>query len=247
MRIAVAGGTGLVGRHVVTALREAAHEPVLLTRAHGVDVTTGAGLDAALVGVDTIIDVTNVTTMSRKRSTAFFEAACGQLMSSADRAGVRHLVALSVVGSDRVDLGYYYGKRRQEELVLNGPVPASVLRATQFHEFAEQFVNGGARPLAVVPRMLTQPVAAREVASGLVELATEPAVGLAPELAGPREEQMVDMVRRLRAVRAGRRAIVPLTLPGRAGDAMVNGSLLPGAGGVRGSQTFDQWLAEHAS
>ena len=142
MRIAVAGGTGLVGRHVVKELREAGHEPVLLTRSHGVDVTTGAGLDAALVGVESIVDVTNVTTTSRKRSTAFFEASCRQLMSSAERAGVRHLVALSVVGSDRVDFGYYYGKRRQEELVLNGPVPASVLRATQFHEFAEQWCPG---------------------------------------------------------------------------------------------------------
>jgi len=247
MRIAVAGGTGLVGRHVVATLREAAHEPVLLTRSHGVDVTTGAGLDAALVGVESIIDVTNVTTTSRKRSTAFFEASCRQLLASAERAGVRHLVALSVVGSDRVDFGYYYGKRRQEELVLNGPVPASVLRATQFHEFAEQFVTGGTWPLAVVPRMLTQPVAAREVASGLAELASAPAVGLAPELAGPREEQLVDMVRRLRAVRAARRVVVPLTLPGRVGDAMAGGSLLPRAGGARGSQTYAEWLADGAT
>ena len=77
MRIAVAGGTGLVGRHVVTRLREAAHEPVVLARAHGVDVTTGAGLDEALVGVESLIDVTNVTTTSRKRSITFFEASCG--------------------------------------------------------------------------------------------------------------------------------------------------------------------------
>lgn len=243
MLVAVAGGTGVVGRHVVRALEDAGHQAVVLSRSGGVDVTTGAGLDAALEGTDAVIDVTNVGTTRREASVAFFEAATRHLLRSGKRAGVRHHVALSIVGCDRVDFGYYFGKRRQEALVLEGPEPASVLRATQFFEFAEQFVAPSRTPVAVVPRMRTQPIAAREVATALVALAAGPAVGMAPELAGPREEQMVDMVRRLRRVRAARRMILPLTLPGRTGQGMTGGALLPTGPGPRGHQDFSDWLS----
>lgn len=247
MRVAVAGGTGVVGRHVVGVLEEVGHEAVVLARSRGVDVTTGAGLTAALVGADALIDVTNIATTSKKASLAFFEAATQHLLSAGREAGVRHHVALSVVGCDRIDFGYYFGKRRQEELVLDGSVPASVLRATQFFEFAEQFVAPSRGPVVVVPRMRTQPVAARAVAGALVDLATGPAVGPAPELAGPREEQMVDMVRRLKRLRGRRRLVLPLTLPGHAGRRMADSGLLPTGPGPRDRQSFDDWLRDTAS
>lgn len=242
MRVAVAGGTGVVGRHVVRALADAGHQALVLTRSRGVDVATGAGLDAALEEADAVIDVTNVATTSRKASIEFFEAGTRHLLESGGRAGIRHHVALSIVGSDRVDFGYYFGKRRQEELVLGSPVPSSVLRATQFFEFARQFVAPSPSPVAVVPRMRTQPIAAREVAEALVVLATGPAVGRAPELAGPHEEQLVDMVRRLKRQHGGRRVVLPLTLPGRTGRAMTGGALLPTEPGARGRQGFTDWL-----
>ena len=106
----------------------------------GEDLTTGAGLDKALDGVAAVVDTSDVTAVGRRRSVRFFEAATANLLAAGQRAGVGHHVALSIVGCDRVDLGYYLGKRRQEELVLADGVSGSVLRTTQFHEFAAQML-----------------------------------------------------------------------------------------------------------
>ena len=245
MRIAVAGGTGLVGSRTVAALGEAGHEAVVLARSRGTDQTTGAGLDAALDGGEAVIDVSNVATLRGSRATAFFEAAGGHLSAAAARAGVRHLVTLSIVGVDRVPLGYYQGKLRQEQLALRGPVPATVLRSAQFHEFAEQFLAGPA-PVALVPRMLVQPVAAAEVAAALARLAAGLALGRAPDLAGPQPEQLVDMVRRLRDARGMRRRVVGLWAPVPALRLASGGALLPQHPGPRGQQSYAEWLTRDA-
>ena len=247
MRIAVAGGTGVVGEHVVAAAAAAGHEPVVLARSHGVDVTTGQGLKPALAGAAAVIDVSNVSTTSRRRSVAFFTAATEHLLAAGQEVGVGHYVALSIVGVDQVDFGYYEGKRVQEELVLSGPLPASVLRATQFHEFAGQVLARIRGPVALVPRMRTQPVAAREVATALVAMATSPAVGRAPELAGPDVHDLVDLARQVVRVIGQRRPVVPVRLPGATGRAMATGALLPTRPGPRGKQTFASWLAATGS
>ncbi|MGI8334242.1 SDR family oxidoreductase [Actinomadura scrupuli] len=243
MRIAVAGGTGQVGKFVVDAVRAAGHEPTVISRSAGVDITTGSGLAEALQGTSAVIDVSNVTTTSRRKSVAFFEAGTRNLLGAGRAAGVSHHVALSIVGIDRVDFGYYEGKRRQEELLLAGPVPASILRATQFHEFAIQVLERGGGPFALVPRMATQPIAAREVAHALVELAVREPAGMAPDLAGPERRELTDMARQVLRARGGHRVVVPLRLPGAAGRAMAGGALLPAGPGPRGKQTFAQWLA----
>jgi uncharacterized protein YbjT (DUF2867 family) len=243
MKIAVAGGTGCVGSHVAEALWDGGDEPVVLSRSSGIDITTGAGLDEALRGLTAVIDVSNVSTLSRTASIRFFELGTRQLLAAGERAGVAHHVALSIVGIDRVDSGYYAGKRRQEELVLSGQLPASVLRATQFHEFAGQILDRGHGPVAMVPRMRTQPVAAREVAHALVALARSTPVGLAPELAGPEALELTDLARRLLEARGSHRVVVPIRVPGKAGAAMASGALLPTGPGPRGVQTFDEWLA----
>jgi len=226
----------------VLALKDVGHESVVLARSTGVDITAGTGLDRALRGADTVVDVSNVTTTRAGRSVAFFTAGTRHLLEAGQRAGVRHHLALSIVGVDRVDYGYYEGKRAQERLVLDGQVPGSVLRATQFHEFAGQILTRSRGPFALMPRVRTRPVAAREVAAALAELAAGPAVGLAPELAGPQEHELVDMARLLLRARGQRRRVVPLRLPGAAGRQMAGGGLLPAGPGRRGVETFDQWL-----
>lgn len=233
----------MVGRHVVARCLELGHEPIVLARSTGVDVTTGSGLAEALAGVDVVVDVTNVTTIARRTAIAFFEKATTHLLAAGQAAGIRHHVVLSIVGIDRVDFGYYLGKRRQEELALAGTVPASVLRATQFHEFAGQLLDRGG-PVAIVPRMLSQPIAAREVAEALVDLAAGPPAGLVADLAGPEQHQMVDLVRRVRDARGSRRPVWSVRLPGAAAAGMAHGKLLPGPDAKIGRQTFAEWVNE---
>jgi uncharacterized protein YbjT (DUF2867 family) len=243
MRVAVAGGTGVVGKHVVESLQKDGHETVVLTRSKGVDVVTGNGLGDALTGVGAVIDCSNVATMRASASEAFFAAATRNLLTAGRRAGVGHYVALSIVGIDRVDFGYYHGKRVQEELLLADSRPSSVVRATQFHEFAGQLLDRTRGPVVLAPRMRMQPIAAREVGKALADLAAGTPVGMAPELAGPREESLVDLVHQMLRRRSQRRFVLPLRLPGAAGRAMTEGGLLPQAPGPRGEQTFAQYLA----
>lgn len=242
MRIAVAGGTGVVGRHVVEVARARGHEVVVLARSTGVDLTTGAGLAGRLADVDAVVDATGVAAQKRAAAEAFFGGVSQRLLAAEVEAGVGHHVVLSIVGIDDVDTGYYAGKRRQEQVVAAGPVPWSVLRAAQFHEFAEQvlgFVRVG--PFSLVPRMLSQPIAAVEVAGALVDRVEDGPVGRAPDLAGPERLQMVDLARRVSRARGLGRRVVPVRLPGAAGRGMRSGALTPTSDGPRGTLTFEAW------
>lgn len=243
MRIAVAGGTGTVGRHVVPAAEARGHDVAVLTRRNGYDLETGDGLAAALAGVDAVIDVTSVVTTSARRSRAFFEAVTGNLLRAERAAGVGHHVALSIVGIDGVDAAYYAGKLAQERLVEAGPVPFTLLRATQFHEFAEQMVRQMSfGRLAVIPTARLRPVAAREIGARLVELAEAGPAGRVRDLAGPRDERLAEMVRRMLAADGVRRRVLEVRLPGVFGRALATGAVRGGDDAIRGRITFDEWL-----
>jgi uncharacterized protein YbjT (DUF2867 family) len=253
MKVAVAGGTGVVGRRAVSALREAGHEPAVLARSTGVDLAgEGASQDAlaaALAGCDAVIDVSNISAAKAAVASAFFEAVSRNLMRAAATAGVGHIVTLSIIGIDRVPFGYYQGKLRQEAVLSESPVPVSILRAAQFHEFPEQYLARFTGRFVVVPRWRVQPVAAREVGAELARLAGgAPPAAAAPgrsELAGPQEENMADMIRRVSSSRGARRRVIEVRLPGAAGKAMAAGGSLPGPSVPRGTQTFADWLAGH--
>ncbi|MCV7425542.1 SDR family oxidoreductase [Mycobacterium montefiorense] len=243
MKIAVAGGTGKTGRLVVERLTRDGHQPVVLARGQGVDLVQGHGLDDALRGVDVIIDVSDLKTTSAKKSIHFFRTATANLLKSAARNDVRHHIVLSIIGIDRVRSAYYLGKLAQEQEVMASPVPWTILRATQFHEFAQQILDQVPGPIALIPQMQSQPIAMREVSDRLCELAAGSPQQQIVELAGPQVESMIDMTRRLIARRGQHRPVVPLRLPGRAFRAMANGALLPQASGPRGTETYEQWLA----
>ena len=185
MRIAVAGATGTVGRFVVRSAHGAGHEVVALSRSSGVDLTTGSGLATRLQGVDAVIDVSNVGALRRSAAVAFFETVTRTLLDAEWEAGVRHHVALSIVGIDRVPTGYYAGKLRQEELLAESGNRSTVLRATQFHEFPGQIASRIRGPVVLMPRMRSATVAASDVADQLVLLAAADPQGRAPDIAGP--------------------------------------------------------------
>ncbi len=245
MRIAIAGGTGVVGSRTAQALTEGGHEVVLLTRGHGVDLLGGSGVDAALAGVDAVIDTLNVSTVSAKKSTEFFTRATGNLVSAAHRAGVGHVVLLSIVGIDRIPHDYYAGKLAQEQVVENGPVPWTILRATQFHEFAGQLLERTSLgPVHLAIRARVQPIAAREVGARLAELATASPLGRAADLAGPREEALHEMMRAHAQHTGVGGPILTVSVPGKQMRGMRDGLALPGPGSDLGRQTFSDWLTD---
>lgn len=243
MRIAVAGGTGVTGAYVVETARARGHEVVVLARATGVELLSGAGLPEAVAGADTVIDVSNVTTLKPDVSVSFFAGATRNLLKAGRAAGVTHHLALTIVGAESAPDGYYAGKLTQERLVEGGDVPWTILRATQFHEFAGMmFARAKAGPLHAAPRARIQPIAVREVAEHLVALAEAGPGGRVADLAGPREESLADMVRAY-AHAIGHRGWVPdISLPGSLGHAMRDGGLLPGPGAILGRQTFAEWI-----
>ncbi len=244
MKIAVAGGTGTVGRLVVQQARAGGHDVVVVSRAAGVDLRDRAGVERVLAGADAVVDAASVGTTSAATATEFFQAASGALLAAAANAGVGHVVLLSIVGIDRNPHGYYAGKVRQEHLYEQSAVPWSILRATQFHEFAGQVaVQARLGPLQLAPRARVQPVAAAEVAAQLIDLAVAGAQGRVPDLAGPREERLDRMIRTWVRRDGSRRRVLPVSIPGAQMRGMREGLALPGPDATIAGPTFDEWLS----
>jgi uncharacterized protein YbjT (DUF2867 family) len=248
-KIAVAGATGRVGVHIVDLLEAEGHEVVQIARSKGVDVITGAGLAEALEGVECVIDATTPPTPDEQAAIEFFTTAARNLQEQGARAGVRRIVLVSIVGIDRYQGGYNAAKVMQEQTHLVGPIPVRILRATQFHEFVEQLMGWGRQgDVAYVWRMRTQLVAARTVAEALVELATEnkpvPATGAGPiwEIAGPREERLVEAARRLAARNGDPVRVEEVDAPD---PLFETGGSLPGPDAVLAGPTFDEWMEAH--
>lgn len=243
-KIAVAGATGRVGRHVVDVLTERGHQVVSISRGNGVDVITGQGLAGALDGVECIVDTATGPSPEQQPATEFFTTATRNLQEAGQRAGVQRIVVVSIINTDRLKGGYAIAKVAHEQAMLSGPIPARVLRAAQFHEFVEQLVQWTTQgDVAYVPRMRTQLVAARTVAEALADLAADPdsASGPTLEVAGPREESLVEAAKLLVARRGDALRIEAVSDPVD-GEANESGVLLPGPDARLGGPTFEEWL-----
>jgi uncharacterized protein YbjT (DUF2867 family) len=245
-RIAVAGATGRVGRHVVDVLTERGHDVVAISRSNGVDVITGGGLAAALKNVEVVIDTATGPSPEQAAATEFFTTATQNLEQAGTQAGVRKLVVVSIIGTDKAAGGYGAAKLAHERTALAGPIPARILRAAQFHEFVEVLMGWGRQGDAVyLPKMRTQIVAARTVAETLADLAQsdQPEGERPAEIAGPREEYLPDLAALLAARRGDPVKIEAVSNPADPDDALnENGGLLPGPHATLAGPTFAAWL-----
>jgi uncharacterized protein YbjT (DUF2867 family) len=247
-KIAVAGATGRVGRHVVGILESRGYDVVPISRSQGVDVITGEGLDQALTGVEVIIDVATGPSPDQQAATEFFTTATRNLQEAGERAGVRRLVVVSIIGIEEFAGGYNAAKVAHERAALAGPIPARVVRAAQFHEFVEQLMQWGTQgDVSYVWKMRTQLVSARTVAKALIDLATAPDpefdAGETAEVAGPREERLVDAARLLAARRDEGLRVEERSDPlDPDSERYANGAALPGPDAKLAGPTFEEWL-----
>jgi uncharacterized protein YbjT (DUF2867 family) len=243
MQFVIAGATGTVGRHVVDVAVRRGHKVIVLSRSSGHDILTGAGLADAMTGSDAVIDVTSTTTVSGATATQFFTRVTARLHDAERAVDVGHHIGLSIVGIDGIDAGYFAGKLAHERAVEFGPIPWTILRASQFHEFTEQVVaRGSIGSFAAVPKMLMRPVAAREVGERLVEIAEHAPLRERVEMRGPRDERLVDLVRRMFTFDHSGRRSLELSLPGRYWRALASGALRGDPSASTGRIDFDEWL-----
>ena len=246
MKIVIIGGTGLIGSKTVKLLQERGHEVLAASPASGVNAVTGEGLAAALAGADVVVDVANSPSFAPADVMDFFRKSSRNLGVAEKEAGVRHHVALSIVGTDRLpENGYFSAKLAQEELIKQNGIPYTILRATQFMEFMaaigqSSVVDGQIR----LSPALIQPVAADDVAAALADVALAAPLNGTAELAGPQQFPLEQIVRRALSAAGETRPIVTDPHAHYFGSELEHGSLVPAPGATPriGALSYDAWL-----
>ena len=246
MKIVVIGGTGLIGSKVVALLTSQGHEALAASPATGVNTLTGEGLAEALAGARVVIDVANSPSFENAAALSFFQTAGRNLLAAEQVAGVRHHIALSVVGTERLQAsGYFRAKLAQEALILASPTPWTIVRSTQFFPFIEGIVQSGGvgQEVHLAPAMV-QPVAADDVAAMLAEVALAAPVNGTVEIAGPEALRLGAFAEAYLAVTEDRRAVVVDPAALYFGAPLEERTLTPDAGARLGRITLQDWLQD---
>jgi uncharacterized protein YbjT (DUF2867 family) len=244
MKIVVIGGTGLIGSKVVEKLKQKGHEALAAAPSTGVNTITGEGLAGALAGAKVVVDVANSPSFEDRVAMDFFTTAGKNLAAAEAAAGVKHHVALSVVGTERLqDSGYFRAKLAQEQLIKGSPIPYTLIHATQFFEFIRSIAQAGSKGDTVrVSHSLFQPIAAEDVATSVAEAALAAPLNGTAEIAGPDAFPIDELVGRILAYDNDPRQVVgdPETL--YSGVKLNDKSLVPGPNPHLGPTKFDWWL-----
>ncbi|MFF4828888.1 SDR family oxidoreductase [Streptomyces sp. NPDC001312] len=242
MRIAVIGGTGLIGSQVVTDLNAAGHEAVPHSKSTGVDVISGQGLDEAVAGADVVVNLTNSPTFD-EASPAFFQTSMDNLLAAAHKGGVGHFVILSIVGADQVpELDYYKAKVLQEQILAAGPVPYSIVRATQFMEFMDAVMSWTAADDTVrLPATPIQPIASKDVANAVAQVAAGAPLNSIRNIAGPEIFSLDELGRITLSHKGDNRTVV--TDPTAGMFAAVKGDVLTDEHAHLAPTRYTDWLS----
>jgi uncharacterized protein YbjT (DUF2867 family) len=245
MKIVVIGGSGLIGKKLVTLLGERGHKVVAASPSTGVNTVTGAGLAEALTGARVVVDVANAPSWEDKAVLEFFETSGRNLLAAEAAAGVAHHVALSVVGTERLLVsGYFRAKMAQEELIKASRIPYTIIRATQFFEFVGGIVQFSTEGQKVrLPSALMKPIAADDVAAILADVAVVDPLNGMVEMAGPESIRMDELARRYLAAIRDARTVVTDPTARYYGVEVNDRSLTPGDNPRIGPTRFEEWLA----
>jgi uncharacterized protein YbjT (DUF2867 family) len=249
MKIVVIGGSGLIGRKLVERLREHGHEAIAASPASGVDTITGQGLAEVLAGARAVVDVANSPSFEDQAVLNFFETSGRNLLAAERAAGIRHHIALSVVGTDRLlESGYFRGKMAQEQLIKAAGIPYTIVRSTQFFEFLGSIAQLGANGSTVrVSPAYFQPIAADDVAGALADISAGEPVNGAVELAGPERMRLSELVSRFLQERQDERSVKEDIHAQYFGAILKDQTLLPGDSPRIGSTDFEGWLGRQSN
>lgn len=249
MKIVIIGGTGLIGSKVVTRLREHGHEAVPASPDTGVNTLTGEGLAEALSGADVVIDVSNSPSFEDAFVLNFFRSSTSNILAAEKKAGVRHHVALSVVGTERLsESGYLRAKQAQEQLIRESGIPYSIVHATQFFEFVPRIADELTVGTEVrVPPVLFQPMAAEDVARTVAKVAVGPPVNGVTEVGGPQQFRFDEIIRRALAARKDPRQVITDPKARYFGTILSERSLVPDEGASLGEVTLEIYLKQKAA
>ncbi|WP_345840063.1 NAD(P)H-binding protein [Microbacterium sp. X-17] len=239
------GSSGRVGKLVMEELALRGHSGVAVSRSAGIDVLDITALTASFSGVDAVIDVTNTAAATAEENLSFFGNGSANISAAARRSHLKHHVVLSIVGVDRIHtFAHYLGKQEQERHARAGSVPWTIVRATQFHDFAEMVAEWGLQNGSTrVAPLLVQPIAPVDVARALVDAAEGEPQNQPIEIAGPRTEDLVDMARRTFAARGKTVDLIP-TWRGALDESMAGEVLLPSPTARLFDTTFEQWVSQ---
>jgi uncharacterized protein YbjT (DUF2867 family) len=244
MKIVVIGGSGLIGKKLVTILKSLGHEVTPASPSSGVDATTGKGLKEAISGAKVVVDVANSPSFDENSALEFFEKACYNLFKEEKAAGVGHHVALSVVGTEKLaKSGYFRAKNAQEHLIKASGLPYTIVQSTQFYEFLSSIAKSATEGQTVrLPQVAFQPIAAEDVAMILADIAVKPPLNHTVEIAGPKRAGFPEIVQEyLTAIQDGRKAVSD-PKASYFGVTVMEDSLVPGKNPRIGPMTLENWL-----
>lgn len=246
MKIVVIGGTGLIGSKTVERLRKQGHEVVAASPNSGVDTITGEGVAEAVAGAQVVLDLANSPSFEDKAVLAFFETSGRNLLAAEAAAGVRHHVALSVVGTDRLpQSGYLRAKLAQEALIRTSGIPYTIVRSTQFFEFLGGIAQSAmVGDTAALPSAYFQPIASDDVADVMADVALAAPIGGIVEIAGPERVRMYELVARYLEAKSDPRKVIADPHALYFGTELDDGSLVPVGDARIGAVRFEDWLRQ---